>query len=104
MTQHHYKTECKGEAVRVVAGWDRTCRGFFMHIEHDDSEDEEPIYCNIYDGAGFPKSFDPFVDRLEQYDIELPKQMVLAIVDDKACNRGNAVTHWRPDGTRARKQ
>lgn len=104
MTQHHYKTEYKGEEVRVVAGWDRTCRGFFMHIEHEISEEKDPIYCNLNEVDSFPKTFHPFIVRLAEHEIELPQAIVSALVVDKVVDRGNTVTHWGPDGIRLKKQ
>lgn len=97
MTQHRYVTNRKGESVEVLMGWDRPLQGFFMLIERLGISDENPdiyLYNNLDQELPHPKELKPFLNALDELDIELPAGMVAAIEADKADNRGNAFTDW----------
>lgn len=115
MSQHTIPAQYQGRPVRVVAGWDRPLRGFFLVIARtdaathpaDDTDDEDgPIlYSNLSDPellecGGHPDSFAPFLGVLARFGITLAEEVIDSIELDGYFNVGNRFVHYDADGRR----
>lgn len=94
MSQHYYVTTHKSRPVKITLGWDRPLQGYFMVIANLDAgpEEDDFLYSNLDDlelPKAQPDSIDPFIDRLEQFGIELPYSMISIAHLDGTFNTGN---------------
>lgn len=105
MTQHIFNTEYQGRPVRLLSGWDRPLRAYFLVIEFagDEEEDESYLYSNLSDPnlittLGMCRDLAYFQEVLGGFGIVVPESMLSQIELDQLRNTGNAVTHWDAEG------
>lgn len=101
MSQHYYQTtNHQGEAVRVLAGWDRPLGHFFLTVAYHDAADRDedgPIYSNLDDpqgGLAHLESFAYYREVLTELGIDVPGAMIEAIEQDMAQGVGNRYEDW----------
>nr|ABX76977.1 Hypothetical protein BMSA_0043 [Vibrio sp. 23023] len=88
MSQHTFQSH----HYSVLCGWDAPLQGFFLVIE--DSITGTLIYSNLNTTPSHPKSFDPFLTILNQYQITVHEQLLKALHEDQSNNIGNHVVDW----------
>jgi hypothetical protein len=104
MSQHHVVSEYKNRPVRVVTGWDRPLRYFFMTINWEDiPEDDENclyVYSNLTDPSALTNTQDVnyFIELLEQLEVPTPAEMWDQIVIESELGGSNRVVHYELDG------
>lgn len=91
MSQHLFETTLHGEAVTILMGWDKPLQGFFLVIDYNNSECDEPLWSNLNQIDPHPKTLDKFILVLNEFnfDIPVPQEMIDAVLQDKRENCGN---------------
>ncbi len=104
MSQHTFRTTFRNRPVKVLMGWDRPLRGFFMTIDYlDNPKDEDIAYCNLDDMAliefgGLPPTLDHFKAVLAKLKISLPELMLKEVQADGDANMGNRYVTYNAEG------
>ncbi|EDL52179.1 hypothetical protein VSAK1_26505 [Vibrio mediterranei AK1] len=88
MSQHTFQSK----HYSILCGWDAPLQGFFLVIE-DDAQDE-PIYSNLNERNPHPKTFEPFLSVLENFNVCIHSELLEALDNDKKRNVGNEMVDW----------
>lgn len=99
MSQHVFNTRYQGKPITVMMGWDRPLQGFFMVIEEIDRDEEHCIYSNLDDPTlgsltGLAPTIQPFINKLNELSISVPKEMLDGVTLDGVYNVGNKTAHY----------
>ena len=112
MSQHTVTVKYNEKNVEVLMGWDAPLQRYFMVIEEPfddtpfdenadvefDDEDfdgiDQPIYSNLNDeklveNPSLSKSITYFANKLKEFNIIVPQEMIEAVVEDGINNVGN---------------
>ena len=92
MSQHYYKTICHGKPVRIQIGWDKPLQGFYLVVL--DLNNDVYLYSNLEETESHPPVLDSFLDKLKVLGIELPDEIISAVLSDKQNNAVNKLTDW----------
>jgi hypothetical protein len=99
MTQRLLKTVIDGRVAFVQMGWDARLQYHYMVIDHEDSDQDEPLYSNLNDRqAGLGGSLDYFVEQARLLGVDIPPAMIARLLADEALNIGNATSEFDAAG------
>lgn len=101
MSQHLFETTMQGKPITILMGWDRPLQGFFMVIDYNHIDLDEPLWSNLNQTESHPKTLDQFIQVLNdfKFDSSVPQQMFDAVLQDQRENCGNKeVIHSMLDG------
>ncbi|NWL45434.1 hypothetical protein DM819_05995 [Pseudomonas hunanensis] len=101
MSKHFFKHVVNDNLVlQVEMGWDKPMRQFYCLIwslqdEEIESEStaESPLYSNL-DDIVLRQPLDYYLNVCLSYGIDIPNEMVIAILDDEERNAVNEVKVW----------
>lgn len=101
MSKHYFKHVVDENLVlQVEMGWDKPTRQFYCVIWRLQDEEiesgstwERPLYSNL-DDIVLRQPLDYYLNKCAEYDIQIPKEMVIAILDDEARNAVNETKVW----------
>jgi len=88
MSQHYFDATVSGNKVTVQIGFDRPLNGYYLVIL-DESQEDEVLYSNLFESVPHPETLDIFLQRLNEYSIELPSQMIQEVLEDGEKKMGN---------------
>lgn len=95
MSRHITRSRCQGQAVLVVAGYDRPLRKLFLHVirEGTDTAPRDATEAFIYDSLDEPQEdwtdINTLAKTLTRLGIEVPQSLIEQIYLDQAFNVGN---------------
>lgn len=103
MSQHIYVTTHKDRKVKILIGWDRPLKGYFMVLAYEDSKEFENLYSNLEDPRlkqfmGLPPTIEPFLEKLQELGIEIPEAILDEVEMDGIFNVGNRVVIYDEKG------
>lgn len=91
MSQHKYRVVTPGHGpIEIQLGWDRPMQWFYavvspVDVRHNDLGD--PLYSNLDDSQAPAQDLGYFVRLVyERFGVELPRQMVNAVNEDRQAN------------------
>ena len=100
MSRHLFSTTLKDAPVTVVAGWDPQLQCFFLDIDKEDDDECDPLYSSDFDRRlRSAKTFGPYIEKLAELGITIPKAMIDALSEDKRNNTANRVNRWDAKGS-----
>lgn len=106
MSQHQCQTrDSNGDALRIIAGWDRPLAYFYLTVIRDDADGSHTtVYSSAEDTNGMFAQVDSFAyyrDVLVKLGITLPVGMIPAIEQDGANNIGQRLVNWNTEARSA---
>ncbi|MFC4455215.1 hypothetical protein [Deinococcus sonorensis] len=107
MTKHIFQSTAGEQHVTVDCGWDRPCHHSSLTVElpepQDEDEDQEPLYCSMYDPRTFGAdrgvlygglSLPELQQRAQELCLQLPDGLIEALRREGLEDVGNRITHW----------
>lgn len=88
MSQHHFERKIDGQVYAVQIGWDKPLQHFYCVIIRAD----EIIYSNLFEFE--KRNIDYYVEKLNEFGIELPKGLYDEVIADQLNNVVNRVEWW----------
>lgn len=100
MSRHHLRTVRCARPILVVMGYDRPLNEFFLQLWDDGpgADAEEPAYSSLDEPAADWRDIATVLRRLQELDVQVPRSMVDAVVDDSVHRAGNRIVEHAPDG------
>lgn len=99
MTKHLYLCTYRERLAYVLLGWDNNRHGFYMIFDYQNGSEESAIFSNLFSKNSYYKTLDKYLDYLNTHDIELPQQMIDAVLRDGfRREEDREVTHYVSDG------
>jgi hypothetical protein len=99
MSQHLFTIEHEGRPIRILMGWDRPLKEFFLSVARLDVKDDEDsiLYASLYDMEKDPRDIDYLVGKLEALGIKVPDSMISQVRTDAIDNVGNKLVNHTGD-------
>lgn len=94
MSQHRITLKKDEVVYRVLIGWDRPLKKFFLTIWENADEDATPIYCELDDNEAQDVDLDYFIRILLRFGLVLPARMIFEVKRDQALNAENKRVNW----------
>ena len=95
MSRHHIRLMHEGQAVLVVAGYDRPLRELFLQVfRHQESmvpSEDEIVYDSLHEPGIDWTDIDTLTKKLSTLEICVPKELIEAVYLDQRFNAGNTV-------------
>ncbi|EER62143.1 conserved hypothetical protein [Acidovorax delafieldii 2AN] len=95
MSRHILHLIHEGQAVTVVAGYDRPLRELFLHVVRDDGAADRQAEVLLYDSLAEPgldwTDINTVANQLAALGIEPPASLIESIFLDQCFNAGNRV-------------
>jgi len=92
VSQHHFEANVNGKPVRVLTGYDRRLREFFLTVmDNDDESEEDFVFTSLGDCSRDWSNGETVEDWLQELGIPVPKSLLGALFEDQANNVGNKV-------------
>ena len=111
MSQHYILCERNGYRVRVTLGYDRRLDRYFLNVEQDGIDPDEPpfpsgqilneqsvFYVSLYDLEAPYDDMNYFREKLRSFGIVVPESFFLAVEEDAIECVGNYVVEHFADG------
>jgi len=95
MSQHLFNSTIDGDNVEIQMGWDTPMQWFYMVIEKDIDDSDEPLYSNLFDNNYRVGQLEYYIELLNEWNVLIPNGLLDSINNDKINSRMNNQVHWK---------